>query len=119
VVFNRGNAVSCGGAKLFVLQNGREDNRICFALARKFGNAVERNRARRLGREAYRHIQPRLRGGYDLVLLVYGGKNGNRGLSPGAENLAVRMKQLTSLVTKAALWRESPRPRNPAGISGM
>jgi ribonuclease P protein component len=109
--------VSGGGAKLFVLQNGREDNRICFALPRKFGNAVERNRARRLSREAYRHIRPRLRGGYDLVLLVYAGKNRNRGLPPGAENLAARKKQLTGLFTKAAIWRESSRSQNPAGIS--
>ncbi|MDR0624411.1 MAG: ribonuclease P protein component [Treponema sp.] len=104
-VFNRGSSVSCGGAKLFVLKNSLADNRICFALPRKFGNAVERNRARRISREAYRHIRPRLKGGYDMVLLVYSG--GSRGVSPGPENLNTRMKQLTNLFTKAALLRES------------
>ncbi|MDR2258386.1 MAG: ribonuclease P protein component [Treponema sp.] len=106
-VFNRGKSVGCGGAKLFVLKNSLADNRICFALPRKFGNAAERNRARRLGREAYRHIRPRLKGGYDMVLLVYPGASGSRGVSPGPENLNSRMKQLTNLFTKAALLQES------------
>jgi ribonuclease P protein component len=92
-----------------VLKNGLVDNRICFALPRKFGNAVERNRARRLSREAYRHLRPRLKGGYDMVLLVYSGGNGGGGDSPGAENLHTRMKQLKNLFAKAALWRETEK----------
>jgi ribonuclease P protein component len=106
-VFNRGKGVGCGGAKLFVLKNDLFDNRICFALPRKFGNAVKRNRARRLSREAYRHLRPRLKGGYDMVLLVYPGGNGGGETSPGAENLRTRMKQLKNLFAKAALWRET------------
>ena len=70
-VFEKGKRIGCQGAKLFVLRNRLPHNRICFTFSRGFGNAVERNRARRLGREAYRHIKPRLRCGYDLILLVY------------------------------------------------
>jgi RNase P protein component len=46
-------------------------NRICFSLFKGFGNAVSRNRAKRLGREAYRLMKNRLSGGYDLFLLFY------------------------------------------------
>jgi ribonuclease P protein component len=88
-----------------MLKNGLPGNRICFSLPRKFGNAVERNRSRRLSREAYRHIQPRIKGGYDLVLLVYPGGNG--GAFSGRGNLFARMKQLKTLFDKAALWRET------------
>jgi ribonuclease P protein component len=90
--------------KLFVLKNGLEYNRICFALPRKFGNAVERNRARRLSREAYRHLRPRLRGGYDAVLLVYPEKGPEN--SRKAANFARRMEQLRFLFAKTGLLRE-------------
>jgi ribonuclease P protein component len=92
-VFNRKRVVTCPGAKLFFLDNGLSYNRIAFTFGRKFGNAVERNRARRLGREAYRHIRHTLKIGYDLVLLVY----------PGNDSYVKRMEQLELLFAKAGL----------------
>jgi ribonuclease P protein component len=70
-VFGRGKRYSCRGAKLFVLKNDLPYNRICFSLSKGYGNAVSRNRAKRLGREAYRLMKNRLSGGYDLIFLVY------------------------------------------------
>ncbi|MDR0554004.1 MAG: ribonuclease P protein component [Treponema sp.] len=92
-VFKRGRVVTCAGAKLFCLKNELSYNRIAFTYARKFGNAVERNRARRVGREAYRHIRDTTKNGYDLVLLVY----------PGKDFFTVRMEQLGILFFKAGL----------------
>jgi ribonuclease P protein component len=69
-------------------------NRIVFTFARKYGNAVNRNRARRVGREAYRHIRNELTAGYDLVLLVY----------PGKDRFARRMEQVRILFSKAGLF---------------
>jgi ribonuclease P protein component len=89
---------------LFTLPNDLVYNRICFALPRKFGNAVARNRARRLSREAYRHIRPRLRGGFDAVLLVYPGEGAED--IQRAANFASRMRQLQFLFAKAGLLRE-------------
>jgi ribonuclease P protein component len=94
---------------LFVLKNGLAHNRIGFTLARKYGNAVERNRAKRLGREAYRHLRPRLRGGFDLVLLVYPGLR-PPGTGSGPEKppqkvtMDLRTDQLKSLFGKAGLF---------------
>jgi ribonuclease P protein component len=104
-VFNRGRSLGCGGAKLFVLRNSLDYNRICFTLPRKFGNAVERNRSRRLSREAYRHIRPRLRGGYDVVLLVY--PDAKAAAPRKAIKLAGRAKQLETLFARAGLFQES------------
>lgn len=74
-VFKKGSSASCYGARLFFLRRDTNGKRIAFTFAHKFGNAVERNRARRLGREAYRHLRSKIKGGYDLVLLVYPDKN--------------------------------------------
>ncbi|GHT69649.1 ribonuclease P protein component [Spirochaetia bacterium] len=101
-VFSRGRAYNCPGAKLFVLKNGLDHNRIGFTLARKYGNAVERNRAKRLGREAYRHLRPRLQGGFDLVLLVYPAKPQ---LAPVKIGFADRLNQLKFLFGKAGLFK--------------
>ena len=94
-VFGKGKRIGCQGAKLFVLKNDLPHNRICFSFSRGFGTAVKRNRARRLGREAYRNLKSRLRCGYDLILLVY----------PESEitTLAGRMGQLQYLFARAGL----------------
>jgi ribonuclease P protein component len=94
-----------------VLKNGLPYNRIGFTQTRKYGNAPERNRARRLGREAYRLLRPRLKTGFDLVLLVYPGQSnparpGNHPKSrikPGRGSLEARLTQLGSLFGKAGL----------------
>jgi ribonuclease P protein component len=76
------------------LENSISNNRICFTFSKGFGNAVQRNRARRLGREAYRLLKPELFSGYDLILLVH----------PETDAmLSFRTKQLKSLFTKAGL----------------
>ena len=92
-VFNRKASVSCPGAKLYWYWNGLGYNRIAFTFARKFGNAVKRNHSRRLSREAYRLLRNKLRPGYDLVLLVY----------PGRDAFSGRIEQLQALFSKAGL----------------
>jgi len=73
-VFNNGKQFGCKGSKLFVLKNDLPYNRICFTFSKvknSFWNAVARNRAKRISREAYRLIKNRLCGGADLILLSY------------------------------------------------
>jgi ribonuclease P protein component len=100
-VFKLGRRFAGKGAKLFALQNGADRCRICFTFPRGFGNAVQRNRARRLGREAYRHLLPRLSGACDLVLLLYPPADA----AADRETLASRMAQLEFLLKKAGLLR--------------
>ena len=92
-VFKKGKFVACSGAKLFALKNDLSHNRIAFVFSRKFGNAVERNRSRRVSREAYRHLQHTIKPGFDLVLLVY----------PGKDDFAARLDQMNKLFTRANL----------------
>jgi ribonuclease P protein component len=94
-VFGKGKRFGCRGAKLFVLKNKLPINRICFTFSRGFGTAVERNHSKRLGREAYRSLKPRLKYGYDLILLVY----------PTDTSLGLneRMEQLKLLFARAGI----------------
>ena len=78
-----------------MLENGLPRNRVCFATSRGFGNAVKRNRARRLGREAYRCLKPRLKCGNDMILLVYP--------NDAPATLAGRTGQLQLLLDRAGL----------------
>ena len=98
-VFKRRKAVSVQsgeqpGAKLFFHKNGLSYNRIAFTFSRKFGTAAERNRAKRLGREAYRHLRSEIKTGYDLVLLIY----------PGNDNFSFCMTRFENLLGRAGLF---------------
>jgi ribonuclease P protein component len=93
-VFGKGKRFGCKGAKLFVLRNELPYNRICYTFTKGFGNAVARNRAKRLGREAFRLLKPRLRGGYDLILMIFPEEK---------MTLSGRTGQLETLFSKAGL----------------
>jgi ribonuclease P protein component len=96
IVFRKGKKYSCNGAKLFVLPNGIENNRIVFTFPRGYGNAVERNFSRRLSREVFRLIKQYLVKGFDLTVLIF----------PGNDSFLIRKDQFKSLFKKASIWTE-------------
>jgi ribonuclease P protein component len=55
---------------LWALPNDLDHVRVGITASRKVGNAVARNRARRLLREATRHLYPHIVPGWDLVLVA-------------------------------------------------
>ena len=101
-IFNERKSVSCAGARLLSLRNGLPHNRIAFTFSRKFGNAVKRNRSRRLSREVYRHLRNELRQGYDMVLLVYSGAGHG---TEDRDTLQARTDQLRELFSRAGLLK--------------
>lgn len=78
--------------------NGLSLSRIGVTASRKVGTAVERNRARRLLREAARHLYPNLRLGWDVVLVARAAAH--RSHEKEVESV------LASVMQRAGLWRD-------------
>lgn len=55
---------------MYILPNRTGINRIGITTGRKFGNSVQRNRMKRLIREAYRSIEDSVTVGYDIVFMA-------------------------------------------------
>jgi ribonuclease P protein component len=68
-VFQRGNRDERRSFVLLWLRRGAGQHRAGFAVSRRVGGAVDRNRARRRLREAYRRLQERFPEGIDVVFI--------------------------------------------------
>jgi len=69
-VFAGGESVATRGLVLYRMENGQTENRAGFVVSKKNGNAVVRNRIRRLFKETYRNYAGELTKGYDLVFIA-------------------------------------------------
>jgi ribonuclease P protein component len=103
-VFDSGSRCSVKGMRLHYLATGASVTRAVFVTVRKYGNAVARNRARRVVSECWRLAKPGLASGFDAVFVIY----------PGQDNSATRCPQVQALVQRAGLVR-SPASAGQTG----
>ncbi len=69
--YGRGKSYSDPALVTYVLKNNRAGIcRVGITTSKKIGNAVERNRCRRIIRAAYVELKPHIRGGYDMVFVA-------------------------------------------------
>lgn len=57
-------------ATLYVLANQQDTSRFAFVAGRRVGNAVKRNRSKRILREAIRHSLPQITPGWDCLIIA-------------------------------------------------
>lgn len=68
-VYDRRRSVSNDWLIVYACENGLAHLRLGLSVSRKFGGAVERNRLRRLYREAFRLTRHEMPSGMDLILI--------------------------------------------------
>ncbi|MGN1316588.1 MAG: ribonuclease P protein component [Acutalibacteraceae bacterium] len=69
-LYNRGKAVTDPALVIYYSKNRAGICRIGITTSKKIGNAVERNRSRRVIKEAFRKICPQVTPCYDIVLVA-------------------------------------------------
>ena len=69
-LYNRGYTVTDPALVIYYSKNRAGICRIGITTSKKIGNAVERNRSRRLLKEAFRSVCPNVIPGYDIVIVA-------------------------------------------------
>ena len=69
-VYNRGSSRGSRYVVILYKENGLGYTRTAFVASKKVGNAVMRNRARRIMKEAYRSMQDEIRDGCDIIFVA-------------------------------------------------
>ena len=81
--YAKGKAFVTPVVVVYVLKNRCRSLRVGITTSKKIGNAVQRNRSRRVIREAFRQLAPQVRPGVDLVFVA-------RGKTPHVKSTEVR-----------------------------
>jgi ribonuclease P protein component len=101
----RGRSISDGPLVIRYLRNATEPpaNRYAVVAGRKSGGAVQRNRLKRVTREALRALHPRLAPGFDVVVIV-------RGTTDELPSTAAATELLTRMLRRVGLLRDVAVP---------
>lgn len=97
LVFKKGRRYSGEGISLFVLPNDLGHNRFLCTFRRGFGNAVRRNRVRRVFKEIYRQHKTCFKTSFDIVVLL------SKGFLSAEGSFAMQFVQFFGMLRRAGL----------------
>ena len=97
--YSRGKCCVNGCIVIYAIKNSRnvDKNRFGLTAGKAVGNAVKRNRAKRLMREAFRRTKEFQVTGFDLIIVARGRING--------KPMQVVLEDFTGALKKLGLWK--------------
>lgn len=75
-IYARGKSFAGGYVVVYCMKSKQREGHIGLTVGKAIGNAVRRNRAKRLMRESYRLLLPQIKQGYDFVVVARSRING-------------------------------------------
>lgn len=69
-LYYRGKCIPCHNVVVYAQKNKLGKNRVGLTCGKSVGGAVLRNRAKRLMRESFRALSPRITGSFDIVIVA-------------------------------------------------
>ena len=69
-VFNNGQRFGLHTISLYICKNNKQYNKFGISISKKYGKAVKRNYIKRLIRESYKVLEPKLNDYYCIVVLI-------------------------------------------------
>ncbi len=102
-VYDRRRSASSEFLIVYAAPNDLPHNRLGLSVSRKFGGAVQRNRMRRLFREAYRLTRHQMPAGLDIVLIP------RSKVAPPLADLLIALPKLVGQVARK-LARDAEAP---------
>ena len=75
-VYNRGKSLANRHLVMYVIRNGKKENRLGISVSKKVGKSVTRSRVTRLIRESYRLTETKVKSGYDIAVIARVNANG-------------------------------------------
>ena len=70
IVLTKGRFYIGKQLKIVILKNGKNSKTLGIAVSTKNGKALQRNKAKRLIREAYKNLEEKIINGYSIVVLL-------------------------------------------------
>ena len=95
-IYYKGNSWVSPTLVTYILKNYHKGKRLGITTSKKIGNAVYRNRCRRVIKEAFRMVQPYIKNDFDFIFVAR--------TKTGLVKMQTVLKDMVTHIKKAGIW---------------